>query len=207
LGDVRPDVGTYGRYAFEQLPPLPFEMRGDFAWLANAPLHNGDSIGSEKPVENARALAMLGECSARLGARLPGAFTTFMGTPALHQRIRSNTDCFLDLCPELIPSTVGGGYLVRFLADSQACIFWYLYLTPDGSDHAVVSSPSFYGTEAEQWQDDPSDPAEIVFSAESFEVFMCRFWLENEICFAEYEKAPMPDVGREYIEHYRNKGV
>ncbi|MCI0663194.1 MAG: hypothetical protein L0220_19175 [Acidobacteria bacterium] len=37
LDDVRPDVGTYGQYEFKQLPALPFEMRGDFAWLYAAP--------------------------------------------------------------------------------------------------------------------------------------------------------------------------
>jgi hypothetical protein len=205
LGDVRPDVGTYGRYEFDRLPPVPFEMRGDFAWLAAAPAHD-HSIGDEKAAENARALQLLRESSARLGLRLPEAFIKFMETPALHERIRSNTDCFLDLCPEPVRSPIGGGYLVRFLADSQGCIFWYLYLTPDGSDHAVVSSPGFYGTEAEQWHDEPPDPSDIVFCAESFEAFMCRFWLENEIWYAEWQKTPMPDVGREYIERYRGKG-
>ena len=27
------------------------------------------------------------------------------------------------------------------LADSQACVLWYLYVTPEGRDHAVVASP------------------------------------------------------------------
>jgi hypothetical protein len=204
LGDVRPDVGTYGRYAFEQLPPVPFEMRGDFAWLANGPAY-GHNIGNKMGADHANAVALLRDSSARLGVRLPEAFITFMQTAALYQRVRSNTDCFLDLCTEPIPSPVGAGYLVRFLADSQGCLFWYLYLTPDGSDHAVVSSPGFYDTEDEQWQEEPPDPAEIVFCGESFEAFMCRFWLENEIWFAEWRKTPMPDVGREYIERYRGR--
>ena len=55
----------------------------------------------------------------------------------------------------------------------------------------MVLSPGFYGTDAEQWQDEEPDSAEIVFIAESFEVFLCRFWIENEICFAEYDKTPM----------------
>jgi hypothetical protein len=128
-----------------------------------------------------------------------------MATPALQERIRSNTDCYLDLCSESVGSPLGDGHLVRFLADSQGCLFWYLYLTPDGSDHAVVSSPDFYGTEDEQWQEGPPDPGEIVFCAESFEAFLCRFWLENEIWYADWKKTPMPDVGREYIERYRRK--
>jgi hypothetical protein len=182
-------------------------MRGDFNWLAAGPERDEHSIGDQKAVENAEALAHLRGDSVRLGVKLPEAFATFMESPALHRRVRSNTDCFLDLCPELVRSPVGGGYLVRFLADSQGCIYWYLYLTPDGSDHAVVSAPGFYGTEAEKWEDEPPDPAEIVYSAESFEVFICRFWLENEIWFAEWKRTPMPDVGRQYIERYRGGGA
>jgi hypothetical protein len=39
----------------------------------------------------------------------------------------------------------------------------------------------------------------------SFEAFICRFWLENEIWFAEWQKTPMPVGGREYVEGYRSK--
>jgi hypothetical protein len=204
LGEVRPDIGTYGRYEFDRLPPLPFEMRGDFAWLATAP-NQEHNIGAKMAAENAEAFGQLQTSVAGIGLRLPASFLTFMEAPALQQRVRSNTDCYLDLCSELIGSPAGGGYLVRFLADSQGCLFWYLYLTPDGSDHAVVSSPDFYGAEDEQWQEGPPDPSEIVFCAESFEAFLCRFWLENEIWYADWQKTPMPDVGREYIERYRRK--
>jgi hypothetical protein len=204
LAGLRPDVGTYGRYDFNRLPPLPLPLRGDFAWLTSAPLYE-HNIGNEKAQENAQALVSLQEASTRAGVQLPKAFITFMATPGLQERIRSNTDCFLDLCAELIPSPVGGGYLVRFLADSQGCIFWYLYLPESALDHAVVSSPGFYGTEAEQWQENTPDPADIVFNAESFEAFMCRFWLENEIWFADCEGKPIPELGRRYIERYREK--
>jgi hypothetical protein len=206
LGEVRPDVGTYGRYGFDRLPPVPFEMGGDFAWLVPRPTFD-HSIGDERGSEVANTLPELQDAAARLGVHLPESFTKFMGSPELHRRVRSNTDCYLDLGDEPVRSPIGGGWLVRFLADSQGCIFWYLYLTPDGSDSAVVSSPDFYGTEAEQWQDEPPDPSEIVYSAESFEAFMCRFWLENEIWYAEWKKTPMPDVGCEYIERYRRGGA
>jgi len=203
LGDVRPDVGTYGGYEFNRLPALPFEMRGDFAWLA-ATSEIDQHIDQEKAAENIQALPRLRESLNRLDLKLPESFTTFMESPDLHARIRSSTDCFLDLCPEAVLSPIGGGYLIRFLADSQSCIFWYLYLTADSSDHAVVASPGFYGTVDEQWQEEPPDPGEIVFSAESFEAFMCRFWLENEIWFAGFEETPMLNACQEYIERYRN---
>lgn len=68
-------------------------------------------------------------------------------------------------------------------------------------------SAGLYGTEAEQWQDEPPDPSEIVYCAESFEAFMCRFWLENEIWYAAWKKTPMLDVAKEYIERYRGSGA
>jgi hypothetical protein len=77
-------------------------------------------------------------------------------------------------------------------------------MAADGSDHSVVSSPGFYGTEDEEWQEEPPDPSEIVFSAESFEAFMCRLWLENEIWFAVYEEAPISDACHQYIKQYRS---
>jgi hypothetical protein len=202
LDDLRPNIGTYGRYTFDRLPPLPVALRGNFAWLAAAKTH-AHSIGDEKAADNAQAILLLKESAALAEVWLPEPFVKFLETPALHRRIRSNTDCYIDLCPELIQSPVGGGHLVRFLADSQGCVFWYLYLPSARGDHAVVSSPDFYGTETEQWQDDPPDPASIAFCAVSFEEFLCRFWLENEIWFAGYEKTAISDAGRDYIKRYR----
>jgi len=238
LGEKRPDVGTYGRYDFGQLPPLPFPMSGDFAWLATAPAHR-HNIGKKYAADNARAIKFLRSSSDRLGLRLPDAFTKFMETPALQDRIRSSTDCFLDLCREPVRSPLGGGWLVRFLNDSQGCLFWYLYLTADGSDHAVVTSPDLYNPplepseedepededcgeeseddepEDEDWEEeDEPDAKAIAFCAESFESFLCRHWLENEISFAQCPvKTPMPEAarqyidraGRQYIEQYRRQ--
>ena len=179
-------------------------MSDDFGWLATAPKHDLSISSGEIAAVIMNALAQLRSSSARHGVSLPVAFTKFMESRSLQERIRSNTDCYLDLCPELVRSPVGDGYLVRFLADSQGCLFWYLYLTSDSSDHAVVASVGFYGSEEEEW-DEPPDPNDIEFAAESFETFMCRFWLENEIWLAGYDKTPMPDIGRDYIDAYRAK--
>jgi len=210
LGEPRPDVGTYGRYDFGRLPPVPFPMTGEFAWLAMAPTRH-HNIGKKHAADNARALKLLRESSDRFGVQLPDVFTKFMDTPSLQERIHSVTDCYLDLCPEPIRSPLGSGWLVHFLADSQACLFWYLYLTEDGSDHAVVASPDFYSTpcepigEDEEWEDEEPDPSAIRFCAESFEAFLCRFWLENEILLAQWGKTPMPKAGLQYVEHYRRR--
>ncbi|MEH1128994.1 hypothetical protein [Micromonospora sp. CPCC 206061] len=43
---------------------------------------------------------------------------------------------FLDLAQAPAPLPDGGGHLVRFLADQQGCLYWYLHVTEDGADHA-----------------------------------------------------------------------
>lgn len=199
--DSRPDVGTYGRYEFQDLPPVPFAMTGDLAWLAVQPAHDEWSIGTEPATE---LPALLSACE-RLGVSLPPAFLALMRTPTLQRRIRSCTACFVDVAAEPVRSPVGDGYLVRFLADQQGCLYWYLYLTADGRDHAVVCSADFYGSEDtyEAEEGDGTEPDAIVFCGESFETFLCRYWLENEIWFADNDDAPMPDVAAEYIRRYR----
>ena len=207
LEAARPDLGTYGRYAYDQLPELPFELRGTFDWLAQGRRHV-DHIASGAPPEFEATLAALLRACRALKLRLPASYTTFIGSPQLHERMRSNTDCFLDACPAPIPSPRGGGHLIRFLVDSQEVLSWYLYLPAEGADHAVVASPDFYGTEDEQLldEDEPTpDPGVLVFCAESFEAFMARYWLENEIWFAGFEKTPMPERGVAYIEEYKRK--
>ena len=209
LGSVRPILGTYGRYRFDDLPAVPLELDGELGWLERAPRHK-DHIGEKMAKKNAAAIVPLREAVKRKRLKLPPAFVKFMATPALHRRIRSNTDCFLDLGSPPVASPVGNGHLVRFLCDSQGCIFWYLFLTKNGSDHAVVASTDFYGTEEElqaasNWVSDGPDPEALVFCGESFEEFLGRFWLENEIWFAGCDKTPMPPGGAEYIERYRQK--
>jgi hypothetical protein len=195
--------GTYGLYEYGFLPALPFEMRGKFDWLNDSPGHESH-IGQERARELGPTLEALRESARTMGVQLPEPFLRFMESRELQAKIRSNTDCFLALCPEVIQSPVETGYLVRFLADSQGCIFWYLFITADGSDHAVVASPGFYGTaeEREEEEEEP-DPNDIVFSEESFEAFLCRFWIENEIWFSEYEKKPLSGAGKIYVERYR----
>lgn len=194
---ARPDVGTYGRYSFAELPPLPFELTGDFGWLRQQETHDEWAInaGGGTSAELARLLAA---CE-RAGLPLPEPFVRFTSDPELQERVRSCTACYLDLDVAPVPSPTGKGHLIRFLADQQGCLFWYLYLTEDGSGHAVVCTEDYYG----HGQEPSSTSDEIEFCAESFEAFICRYWLENEIFFAEDEGGEMPAVAAEYIDHYR----
>ena len=178
-------------------------MNGKFEWLNELPLLEFH-IGIERNYENGQALLRLRQACNNEGVHLPPALISFFSSPDWQARIRSNTDCYLDLASAPVRSPRGEGVLVRFLADSQGCIFWYLFI-PDGThDHAVVSSPDFYASEQEEAEfDDEPNPAEIVFAEESFEAFMCRFCLENELWFSEYEGTPTRETERKYLESYR----
>jgi len=149
LKDQRPEVGTYGCYNYANLPPLPITLVGDLAWLENAHIHEAH-IGVEHAAEIAEAIPELLDSCNKARAALPGSFLKFVQTPSLQTRVRSNTDCFIDVPHAPVSSPAGEGVLVRFLADSQGCVFWYLYIPTGISDHAIVSSPHYYGPDEDQ---------------------------------------------------------
>jgi hypothetical protein len=206
LASVRAHQSTYGCYPYEDLPPIPFPLEGDFAWLAAQKPQEGHLLEDERAYDSADAWLKLQQAALAQGLQLPRSLMRFLDAWALPQRVRSCTACYLDMCPALIPSPRGGGYLLRFLADQQSVLFWYIHLNEDGSDHSVVCSPGFYGTQEEQWQDEPPNPDHLAFCAESFETFMARYWLENELWFAQTDESAYPRGGREYVASYLARG-
>ncbi len=204
LGQVRPRVGTYGEYAYGNLPSLPCSLDGGFSWLSGYGPYT-DHIGSDDRATGiASSFNLLKHASSEMGIQLPGSFIEFIGNPQLVQRVRTPTDCYLDLCPGLVPSPVGDGFLVRFLADSQACLFWYLHLPENGPEHCVVASPGFYGLPEEQWQDTLPDPDDIRRCAPSFEAFLCRLVLESGIWFSMDQGGALTELEARYLERYRS---
>lgn len=198
---LRPDRGTYAEYDFAALPSLPCTLDGSFAWLRQYDPCD-QNIGVERRGEIAGQLSSLLMLAEQRGRALPDAFVTFMRDSALQMRVRSSTDCFIELCAEPVPSPVDDGFLIRFLADSQGCLFWYLYLPGNGAGHCVVVSPGYYGLPEEEWQDTPPDHSEIRYCAESFEVFMCRFVLENEAWLSVFDGTEPGALEKAYVAGY-----
>lgn len=199
---LRGGEGTYRLFDHDTLPSLPALPRG-FGWLAGRPDAPEWSIRGEDDSAT-RTLAALDRLRA-VEPALPDGFVTFLGSPGLQAKLRSCTGCYLDLCPA--PVEIPQGRLVRFLSDQQGCLFWYLFLAPEG-DHAVVAAPDFYGTPDEEWGGEAPDPSNLLFCSESFETFLVRFWLENEIYFAhhpddESEPLPVPAEAEAYLRDYR----
>jgi hypothetical protein len=64
------------------LPPVPFELRGDLDWLAAQPAHEQWTIHGNATAE---LLELLGRCR-RAGVPLPPSFTQFMSSSTLQDR-------------------------------------------------------------------------------------------------------------------------
>lgn len=183
-----------------ELKELPYTIDGSLAWLAKTPRHVEWAIGDRSAEKLPSQLASMTASAARHGVTLPKEFVAFIGNPDLHARLRSVTACYLDVADTVLP--FANGYLVRFLADQQGCAFWYLFINNDGSGHCVVCSLEFF--DAEETEDEAAElsEAEFQYEAESFEAFLVRFWLENEIAFAEFDSTPPPDVPPRFLELY-----
>lgn len=182
------------------LKELPYSLDGSFAWLTKTPQHREWAIGersaSKLPAQIRSAIAS----ARRHGITLPEEFVTFIRTPALHAHLRSVTACYLDVAESLLP--FANGFLVRFLADQQGCAFWYVYAEEHSKDHCIVSSFEYFDADEMDYELDDLKETDFQFEAVSFEAFLCRFWLENEILFAEYDSTPPPDVDPRFLELY-----
>jgi hypothetical protein len=132
-----------------------------------------------------------------------------MESTDLHRRIRSCTDCYLDI-GDFAVKTIGAvdGYLFHFLSDSQWVGHWYVHVDQLGN-HFVAASIEPFGFEQNQDAGSSGNRSidmaseEIWYCAPSFSEFIYRFWLENEIWFDLMDKQPelSPDES-EYLQWY-----
>jgi uncharacterized protein (TIGR02996 family) len=212
LKGLRERRGTYTLYPYDSLPALPVEsLRGEFRWLRNCdPLDRiGDVELQEWQASQPAEIAHVVAAAEQLGVELPGEFLAAMRDVDLLRRMRSCTACYFNLPARVEPSPRGeGGYLVRFYSDSQSCLHWYLYVTRRGYHCVVVSREHFGGAPGWEPEPDPTagrqDAAEFWFCAPSFEAFLYRFWIENEIWYSLYhDHDPLTPDEQTYVDHYR----
>lgn len=168
LGPYRPCDGTYQRFALDELPALPDGvLDGTFGWLAPGEVRS--SAGAATLPKTLRSL-------------VPAVFAAFFDRPELQRAVPSCTDCYWDVGASTIPGPLGDGdRLVRFLADSQDCVLWYLHILSDGT-HRVVAAGERY------CEREPAPSAEhlnsaLILVADDFEQFVYRFWVENTAWF------------------------
>ena len=179
---------------------LPHLLDGTFAWLAETPTHDEWAIGDERADDLPAQLDAAIASATDRGLTLPPEFVTFIRTPEWHKHLRSVTACYLNLAETVLP--FANGFLLRFLHDQQDCAFWYLYLNTDGSDHCVVSSYEYFDADEMDYELDELKETDFHIWETSFERFMSRFWLENEILFAKYNETAPPNVDARFLIMY-----
>ena len=201
-----PTKSTYSLFAYEDLPPIHEKPDSDFQWLKSQPtkvrsLGEGCYSDGSKP-----DLTKLSTIVTSVDVHAPASFLTFIQSLDLHERIRSCTDCYLDVADHAVKTTgATSGYLIHFLSDSQWCMHWYLHLDYSGQE-CVIASPNAYGFEFEDTDArDEIDLAreDVCFCAPTFIEFIYRFWLENEIWYAlAWDKRPFTPLEKVYVDHY-----
>jgi hypothetical protein len=214
LGDYRPCESTYCRYDCQSLPPLPADpLNGSYSWLEYQPSPlafdkrfakewDSKAVGSWKEcwdVVRPRLIAHANQC----GAAIPDTFMTFFSNVELVTRMRSPTACFFRASDQLISfPSAHGGHFIHFLSDSQNCYEWYLYIDPR-QRHCVVASIEDLADSALPAQFWENDRGEIVACESTFESFILRLWMENEIWFRLVEHdQPLTREMTEYLNHY-----
>ncbi len=208
-----PEPSTYSLFAYEDLPPIQEKLDDDFQWLKSQPVKQ-DSLAEGANSDGSKPdLGKLSKIDAQLDVELPKSFTTFIESAGLHQRIRSCTDCYLDVADRAIRTTGGHkGFLIHFLSDSQWCLHWYIHVDYSG-DHFTAVSPNAYGFTFEDTDMDSDAPyrkneieleqEDIWGCAPTFTEFIYRFWLENEIWFAlASNNQSLTAVQQLYVNHY-----
>lgn len=208
---------TYSPFSYDTLPPLPkHAFDGTFRWLPRlAEVERDDRSLFRESAPG--VLARLVREATALELTVPEPFVTFMGSAKLPRRVRSITGCSLDLAERVVPVPWVSGGLVRFLADSQGCLYWYLFLE-GGGGHGIVVTEQYYGGDptidrdfmesffgpGSDWdrEEPPSPSHEIWCCAPDFESFVYRFWIENEIWLALSESGrPVNAIQRRYVNH------
>ena len=206
-------VSTYQGYKLENVPAIPIKLDEALDWLR--------AYGTPRPGrgldhldEYARPLHPVAatKFARQAGISLPTSFSCFMTSAELQSRIRSCTDCYLDPGERAV-ETVGSlpGHLFHFLSDSQSCAHWYLHVLASGRS-AVLESEDLYGylMENSDWIENPACRLERIdvstlnfnFCAHSFEEFLFRFWIENEIWYAlnwEEDRRPLTALESAYL--------
>src|SRR5260370_3125179 len=202
---------TYGRWPWDQLPPINRVIQEDLSWLLQEPIARDWCIASALQEDYERVRGWLSELST--GFVVPRAFESFLASPDAPSRIRSATGCYLDFAQRVVPSSYGG-VLFHFLSDQQWSMHWWLYLGPDGSEGVVAGYPPYgfdLGPQDRSSHDDYGVETLEIFSAaapwaalcsSSFLDFVYRYWIQNEI-FSRLRGGGLTEEQHGYLAYYR----
>ena len=188
LGTLREGQGTYDAWAYDSVPALPIdEFRGEFQYLDVEPANRA------KARTTARARRM-GERmvadAAEKGVALPAEFVKFMDNPALNRTFHSVTGCeftFPDKYSPIRSGPLGEGMHVLFYRDSQSCLLWDLYVHASGGHCVIARWPDYFEPDPPDTdsEEPPYTGPRAWFVAPSFEAFVYRVWVENQLWYIQ----------------------
>lgn len=201
-----PTLATYSLFPYEDLPPIRQDLDEEFRWLMSRPIKERSLLEGCYSDGSKPDLNKLSKIADQVSVNIPSAFSTFIQSTELHKRIRSCTDCYLDVADQaVITKGVIEGYLIHFLSDSQWCVHWYIHLDSSGKEFVLASTDAYgfeFGDSAAKKEIDLVKE-DIRFCAPTFVEFIYRFWLENEIWYAlAWDKRPLSEIEQSYVDHY-----
>lgn len=208
LQEHRPCDGTYCVWEYASLPAIDTSLfEGNFQWLPPMTAELRDVLAAyDRPEASAHIVQRMGaikSAAKQMGLQLPEDFLKFMASPELQVQIPSCTACYFDLSDIIVQLPIDdGGFLIRFYNDQQDVLLWYLYLTPQSESCIVVSDVMFDSVNLEGVTPQQIK-ARLEFCAGSFEEFIYRWWLENDIWMALEEGRPLTEVQTAYLAHYQ----
>lgn len=214
MPDYRPQserYATYARYDLDTQPNISTGLDGSLDWLENVGVSEewaitADDDGAHTRVQSGEKLGTL------LGAHsVDPSFRKFIETPTLQSSIRSSTGCYLDLGDFVTPVAGASGVLCHFLSDQQWVKHWFVYCGEGPEQGVVLASDKPYGFDTEAWFEeevprefDALTPSSGEVCADSFEEFLYRLWVENELFFSTIrDDGEMNDQVARYGEQLR----
>lgn len=209
---------TYERVEADRLPRLPEHLLGSLSWLSGLEPYPADenvlrSDQAQRPLSPEGPSWLVAQGVPE--ASIPHELSELMRTPSLLSGIGSVTLCFVDLGDVVQPldASAGGGWLVRFLSDSQLVRSWLVHVAVTG-EHRVVTTPAWIGYDEPYEPDEPYpvprraltsadlERLEVEVCAPSLTAFLARFWLEDEAWRALHGSDVSDDATR-YLAEWR----
>lgn len=149
---------------------------------ASIPVHPDSTLGRAQEGV-ARDLTAQALTELPISQALPSGFTGFVNDPGLRTHLRSATWCCFDLGHRL--QAAPGGQLLHLISDSQSVMHWLLYLG-DGGASAVVATRRPIGFNLDEDEEEaywPQEQWEYLRCADTFQEFIWRWWMDNEIFY------------------------
>jgi hypothetical protein len=205
LEELREFDATYAGVIFDVIPTVkPEFLDGKFQYLSNK------SNLFEQDAQWKKKIDLL-QSQLPKNIQLPESLVKFMAAPNAHHTINSCTACYFDL-PEKVKKFNWLGenaYLFHFYRDQQDCLFWYYYVRENGENCIVVSPIPFYEEGIENQLDDDVVSNDFFYTAATFEEFIFRTFVENELWFNREDEQAFSNkntekICEEYVEEYKN---